>query len=194
MNKLFRTSLKLTPVLLLLLASATVTTRAQSGKLQLDQLDALSGRASQTTEIKLDEHLIQITAKLFSGNDKDDQDVKELLKNLKGIYVKSFQFEKEGEYSPTEVDSVLSQLRGAGWNKIVGVTSRKSGNNVDVYIMTIGDQINGMAVVSLEPKELTIVNIVGPINLEKLSGLEGSFGVPDLELRPPKTKNDKLIQ
>jgi len=194
MNKLFRTSLKLTPVLLLLLAGATVTTRAQSGKLQLDQLDALSGRASQTTEIKLDEHLIQITAKLFSGNDKDDQDVKELLKNLKGIYVKSFQFEKEGEYSPTEVDSVLSQLRGAGWNKIVGVTSRKSGNNVDVYIMTIGDQINGMAVVSLEPKELTIVNIVGPINLEKLSGLEGSFGVPDLELRPPKTKNDKLIQ
>jgi len=194
MNKLFRTSLKLTPVLLLLLAGATVTTRAQSGKLQLDQLDALSGRASQTTEIKLDEHLIQITAKLFSGNDKDDQDVKELLKNLKGIYVKSFQFEKEGEYSPTEVDSVLSQLRGAGWNKIVGVTSRKSGNNVDVYIMTIGDQINGMAVVSLEPKELTVVNIVGPINLEKLSGLEGSFGVPDLELRPPKTKNDKLIQ
>src|SRR6185295_17334652 len=151
MNKLFRTSLKLTPVLLLLLAGATVTTRAQSGKLQLDQLDALSGRASQTTEIKLDEHLIQITAKQFSGNDKDDQDVKELLKNLKGIYVKSFQFEKEGEYSPTEVDSVLSQLRGAGWNKIVGVTSRKSGNNVDVYIMTIGDQINGMAVVSLEP-------------------------------------------
>ena len=194
MKKLFRTSLRLAPVLLLVLAGSALSTRAQSGKLQLDQLDALASRASQTTEVKLDEHLLQITAKLFSKNDKDDVDIKELLKNLKGIYVKSFQFEKENEYTPAEVDSVLSQLRGAGWNKIVGVTSRKDGNNVDVYVMTIGDQITGMAVLSIEPKELTVVNIVGPINLEKLSDLEGSFGVPDLDIRPPKVKNDKLIQ
>lgn len=196
MKNLFRTSLRLAPVLLLLLAGSALSTMAQSGKLQLDQLDALASRASQTTDIKLDEHLLRITGNLFKkdATDPDEASIKELLKNLKGIYVKSFQFEKENEYSPAEVDSVVSQLRGAGWSKIVGVTSKKSGNNVDVYVMTIGDQINGMVVLSLEPKELTIVNIVGPINLEKLSDLEGSFGVPDMEIRPPKTKPDKLIQ
>lgn len=194
MKNLFQTSLKLAPVVLLLLLGAAVNSQAQNAKLQLDQLDALSGRASQTTEIKLDEHLLRITQKIFSGKDPDEQQIKEILANLKGIYVKSFQFEKENEYTPAEVESVLSQLRGGGWNKIVGVTSKKSGNNVDVYVMTLGDQISGMAVISIEPKELTIVNIVGPINLDKLSELEGSFGVPDLEIRPPKVKNDKLIQ
>ena len=194
MKNLFQTSLKLAPVVLLLLLGAAVNSQAQNAKLQLDQLDALGGRASQTTEIKLDEHLLRITQKIFSGKDPDEQQIKEILANLKGIYVKSFQFEKENEYTPAEVESVLSQLRGGGWNKIVGVTSKKSGNNVDVYVMTLGDQISGMAVISIEPKELTIVNIVGPINLDKLSELEGSFGVPDLEIRPPKVKNDKLIQ
>ena len=58
-------------------------------------------------------------------------------------------------------------------------------------LLNIGDQIGGLAVVSIEPKELTVVNIVGPINLEKLSQLEGSFGVPYLNLPPAKTKTDK---
>jgi len=41
----------------------------------------------------------------------------------------------------------------------------------------------------VDPKELTVVNIVGPVDLSKLSKLEGNFGVPDLDIEPPaKTK------
>jgi len=190
MKKLFRTSLKYAAVFMLL-GLGGMTATAQTAKLQLDQLDVLANRASETVDVKLDEHLMQTTAKFFSGKDPDDAEIKELIKNVKGIYVKSFTFEKENEYSPAEVESVMSQLRLDGWSKIIGVTSKKDGDNVDVYLMSIGDQISGLAVVSLEPKELTIVNIVGPINLEKLSQLEGSFGVPYLNLPPPKPKSDK---
>jgi hypothetical protein len=186
MRKLFRTISTLAPVLLFVIAAGVVTT-AQTAKLQLDQLDVLANRASETVDVKLDEHLMQVTAKFFTGKDTDDAEIRELLKNLKGIYVKSFTFEKENEYSAAEIDSVVSQLRGGGWSKIVGVTSKKDGDNVDVYLLTIADQIAGLAVVSAEPKEFTVVNIVGPINLEKLSELEGSFGVPLLNLPKPKT-------
>lgn len=175
--------------MLLLLFGGAVTSWAQTGKLQLDQLDVLTNRASNTVDVKLDERLMQTTARLFSGKD-DDAEIKELLKNVKGIYVKSFSFEKENEYMPAEVDSVMTQLRGGGWSKIVGITSKKENENVEVYLMMLGDQINGLAVVSLNPKELTVVNIVGPINLEKLSQLEGSFGIPDLDLAKPKAKKD----
>jgi uncharacterized protein DUF4252 len=188
MKTLFRTSLRIVPVFLLLLSGGVITARAQSAKLQLDQLDALANRASNTVDVKLDEHLMQTTAKLFK--DADDAEVKELLKNLKGIYVKSFSFDKENEYSPAEVESVMSQLRTAGWSKIVGIKSKKEGENVEVYLMTLGDQISGLAVVSIDPKQFMVVNIVGPIDLEKLSQLEGSFGVPDLNL-PRKPKKDK---
>ena len=175
--------------MLLLLFGGAMTSRAQSGKLQLDQLDVLTNRASNTVDVKLDEHLMQTTAKLFSGKD-DDVEIKELLKNVKGIYVKSFSFEKANEYLPAEVDSVMSQLRGGGWSKIVGITSKKENENVEVYLMMLGDQINGLAVVCLNPKDVIVVNIVGPINLEKLSQLEGSFGIPDLDLAKPKAKKD----
>jgi hypothetical protein len=189
MKKLIRTSLRIAPVMLLLLFGSAITSRAQTGKLQLDQLDALTNRASNTVDVKLDEHLMQTTARLFSGKD-DDAEIKELLKNVKGIYVKSFSFEKENEYQPAEIDSVMSQLRGGGWSKIVGITSKKDNENVEVYLMMVGDQISGLAVVSLNPKEVTVVNIVGPINLEKLSQLEGSFGIPDLDLAKPKARKD----
>jgi len=190
MKELFRTSLRIAPVMLLLLFGGAVTSRAQSGKLQLDQLDALTNRASNTVDVKLDENLMQVTRKIFSGKDTDDAEIKELLKNVKGIYVKSFSFEKENEYQPAEIDSVMSQLRGGGWSKIVGVTSKKDNENVEVYLMMVGEQVSGLAVVSLNPKEVTVVNIVGPINLEKLSQLEGSFGIPDLDLAKPKAKKD----
>lgn len=185
MKTLFQTSLRITAVLLLLIGGAAITTHAQGAKLQLDQLDFLANKASETVDVKLDEHLMQTTAKIFSG--KEDAEIKEMLKGLKGIYVKSFEFEKEGQYSPADIESVMSQLR-AGWSKIVGVTSKKDGDNVDVYLMMQGDQIQGLAVISAEPKEFTVVNIVGPVNLEKLTKLEGQFGVPDLGLDQPKPK------
>lgn len=190
MKNLFRHSLKFAFALLLALFGS-ITTMAQSAKLQLDQLDSLANKATETVDVKLDEHLMQTTAKFFSANDPDDAEIKELIKNVKGIYVKSFTFENENQYSTAEIESVTSQLRGGGWNKIIGVTSKKNGENAEVYLMTTGDQISGLAVVSLEPKEFTVVNIVGPINLEKLSQLEGQFGVPYLNLPPQKPKTSK---
>jgi len=190
MRILFRNILKFAPALLFVVTAHVVTT-AQTAKLQLDQLDVLTNRASETVDVKLDEHLMQMTARLFKKGD-DDAEIRELIKNVKGIYVKSFTFEKDNEYTTAEVDSVMSQLKGGGWSKIIGVSSKKKdGKNVDVYLLTLGDQIAGLAVVSIEPKEFTVVNIVGPINLEKLTQLEGSFGVPVLNLPSPKSKTDK---
>ena len=189
MRILFRNILRFTPVWLFLITAHVVTT-AQTAKLQLDQLDVLANRASETVDVKLDEHLMQTTAKFFNPKDNDDAEIRDLIKNLKGIYVKSFTFEKENAYTTAEVDSVVSQLKGGGWSKIIGVTSKKDGDNVDVYLLTLGDQVAGLAVVSIEPKEFTVVNIVGPVNLEKLTQLEGSFGVPVLNL-PQKPKTDK---
>src|ERR1700736_6180103 len=108
MKILFRIVLKFAPVLLLLIGGVA-TTMAQGAKLQLDQLDMLANRASETVDVRLDEYLMQTTAKIFQGKDSDDAEIRDLLKNVKGIYVKSFTFEKENEYSPADIDSVMSQ-------------------------------------------------------------------------------------
>jgi hypothetical protein len=190
MKTLFQTSCRLAPIVLFVLIGGAINARAQVAKLQLDQLDVLANRANETVDIKLDEHLIQTTAKFFSGKDPDDADIKEVLKGLKGIYVKSFEFEKEGEYTQAEVESVLSQLRGGTWSRVLAVNSKKDAENVQVYLNTAGDQINGLAVLCIDPKEFTVVNLVGPVDLEKLSKLEGNFGVPDLGIESNKTKKN----
>jgi len=176
-------------VALLLIFAATLTAKAQGAKIQLSNLDHLAARASQTVDVNIDERLVQIAAKVLSSEDSDEAKIKKIVNGLKGIYVKSFEFENTGEFTQADVESVRSQLRGPAWSKLVNVTSKKDGS-VEVYLMMVGDQISGLAVLSVEDKELTVVNIVGPVDLEKLSRLEGQFGVPELGIEAPKPKKN----
>ena len=188
MKTLFLTALRLASFSPLLILLAAVTASAQSPRLQTSNLDYLAAKATETVDVNIDEHLMQMTAKFFSSSDPDEKKIKELVSGLKGIYVKVFEFEHEGEYSAADVESIRSQLRGAAWEKILNINSKKEGS-VEVYLMTTGDQISGLAVLAADPKELTIVNIIGPVDLSKLSQLEGQFGVPDLGIEAPaKTK------
>ncbi len=191
MKTLFLSTLKLASLSLLLILGTAAAGMAQGARLQTSSLDYLAGKASETVDVNIDEHLMQMTAKFFSSTDPDEKKIKELVSGLKGIYVKVFEFEHEGEYSAADVESIRSQLRGAAWSKILNVNSKKDGS-IEVYLMTVGDQISGLAVLAADPKELTIVNILGPVDLGKLSDLEGQFGVPDLGIEPPakpKAKN-----
>ena len=189
MKTLFHSSMKFAAISLLLVCSGA-TARAQNARLQMSHLDYLAGKASETVDVNIDERLMQLTAKFFSSHDPDEAKIKEIVNGLKGIYVKSFEFEHEGEYSTADVESIRSQLRGPGWTRLLSINSKKEGD-VEVYLMTNGDQIGGLAVLATDPKEITVVNIIGPIDLDKLSKLEGQFGVPDLGIEPtkPKPKN-----
>ncbi len=180
---------KLPLVTLLLIFAAMLTAKAQGARIQLSNLDHLAARASQTVDVNIDERLVQIAWRALSSDDVDEAKVKKIVSGLKGIYVKSFEFENPGEFTPADVELVRSQLRGPAWSRLVNVTSKKDGS-VEVYMMLVGDQISGLAVLSVEDKELTVVNIIGPVDLEKLSKLEGQFGVPELGIESkPKTKN-----
>jgi hypothetical protein len=176
-------------VLLLILGAQTA--RSQGSKLQMSSLDHLAAKASETVDVNIDERLMQITAKLFSDQDADEREIKKLISGLKGIYVKSFEFDIDNGYTAADLESIRSQLKEPLWTRLVNVKSRKE--NVEIYLLMQNDQIGGLTVLSSEDRELTVVNIVGPIDLEKLAKLEGQFGVPDLGIEPtkPKTKNDQ---
>lgn len=189
MKRLFRKPPR-TPILVALLVMTwACTARAQDSKIQLAHLDHLAAKATETVDINIDERLIQITAKLFKDTDIDEVQVKKLIQGLKGIYVKSFEFDSDNNYSPADIDSIRSQLREPQWSRLVNVTSKKDGN-VEVYVSLVGSQINGLTVLSAEPRELTVVNIVGPVDLEKLAQLEGNLGIPDFGIDPPKKKKN----
>jgi uncharacterized protein DUF4252 len=189
MRTLFKT-VKLASLALLLGFSVSATARAQNARIEMGQLDHLGAKASEAVDVNIDERLMQLTAKFLSGRDPDEVKIKELINGLKGIYVKSFEFERDGDYSPADIESIRSQLRNPAWSRILNVSSKKEGS-IEVYLMSNASQVGGLVVVATDLKELTVVNIVGPVNLEKLSQLEGQFGVPELgiETTKPKPKN-----
>lgn len=175
--------------LALLLGLSVSVTRAQTARIEMAQLDHLGAKASESVDVNIDERLMQITAKFLSSKEPDEVKVKEIINGLKGIYVKSFEFERDGDYTQADIESIRSQLRNPAWSKILNVTSKREGG-IEVYLMTSANQVGGLVVVATNLKELTVVNIVGPVNLEKLSQLEGQFGIPELEIETkPKTKN-----
>ena len=174
----------------LLMLAPVLSAKAQDSRIQLGSLDHLAAKASQTVDVNIDERLMRLAAKVFSDKDDDEREVKKLISGLKGIYVKSFEFDAEGQYAPADLETIRTQLRGPGWTRLVNVISKKEGS-VEVYMLFNGDAVGGLAVLATEDKELTVVNIVGPVDLDKLAKLEGQLGVPDLGIESQKkTKND----
>jgi len=152
-------------------------------------LDRLAQGAKESVDVTLDASLLRLASGFLSSEDPDEVRVKKLVSKLKGVYVRSFEFEKEGQYSLSDVEAVRAQLKGPEWSRIVGVKSLK-GENSEVYLKKEGSQVGGIVVIDAEPKELTIVDIEGPINPEELSELGGHMGVPKLNRHGPRTDKE----
>ena len=166
-------------------ALASTTAFGQAAKIKIDQLDRLGAKAAESVEVTLDENLLRMAGKFIGQLDSDTgeseaelREVSNIVSKLKGIYVRSYEFDKDGEYSPADIEPIRTQLTGAGWSKIVNVRSRFGGDNAEVYLLTETDRVAGLVVLVAGPRELTVVNIVGEVDVEKISRLEGRFGIP----------------
>jgi hypothetical protein len=192
MKTVVRHSLKLT-CLAALLACAQVAAQAQQqafaqplSKLQIENLDALALKADHAVDVTLDENLLKLIPAIILKTDKNDAEAKNIARiaaGFKGVYVRSFEFAGEGQWSESDIAGIRAQLKQPGWSRIVSVKSRKDGQNVEVYLMTDPANFGGLAVIATQPNELTVVNIVGKINLEDILALEGHLGIPDLDIQ-----------
>lgn len=166
----------------LLLASAG----AAAGQQVKWNFDKLAARASDTVDVTLEGGTLRLASKFLSDEDADEAKVKKLIAGLQGIYVKGFEFANTGEYTAADIEGFRSQLRAPAWQRIVNVKSKEDGENVEVYIKNEGQGIGGLAIIAAEPKQLTLVNIVGPIDLDSLSELGGHMGIPQVEIEKKK--------
>ena len=181
MKRLPQYFVKLLCALALFVVCSAASASAQQAKINLDSLAKLEAKASDTVEVTLDENSIKLASKLLSDKKIDEAEVKKLVSALKGVYVKVFQFDHDNDYAKEDVDQIRSQLTTPRWTRLVGVHSKKN-DNVDVYMMTDADNIIGIAVIAASRRELVVVNIVGPIDLEKLMRLAGHLGIPDFDI------------
>ena len=175
---------------LLALCLAAPFVLAQDFKIPPD-VEKLSSKAKETVEVTMDGPMLRWASKFLSSDDPEEKKVAALVANLKAIYVRSYEFDKEGVYTPAEVESLRAQFRAPGWSRVVGVRSDNDGENVDVFFKLENEKMSGLIVIAAEPKELTFVHIDGPIELDQLAELGGEFGVPKLKLKGLKSNGQK---
>jgi hypothetical protein len=166
-------------MLWLLLLACPLLARAQDVKIPPD-VEKLSARAKETVEVTMDGPMLRWASKFLSAEDPDEEKAAKLVANLKGIYVRSYEFDKDGAYSAADVEALRSQFHSPGWSRVVGVRSERNGDNVDVFFKLENDKMAGIVIISAEARELTFVNIVGPLEVDQLADLGGEFGIPKL--------------
>jgi hypothetical protein len=160
---------------------------AQSkGRLNLPEFSALADKASETVAVTMDSNLLGVGCRFLNAADPEEAAAKKVCTSLSGVYVRHYSFESDYAYPKGDIDSVRRQLNAPGWSRIVEARSKKENTNVDVFVLIAGDKVQGLAVIASEPREFTIVNIVGNIDLAQLHDLEGNFGVPKLGIEAGK--------
>jgi len=157
---------------------------APLGQILLPNLAALESQAKDSVSISLDASLLGVAASFLDGNQPDDRAVKDIISGLQGVYVRSYTFDRAFTYPSGDLDLLRKQLHASCWQSIVSVHNAQEQSVVDIFICQQDQRARGLAIIAVEARELTIVNIVGAIDLAKLHRLEGHFGIPHLP--PPK--------
>jgi hypothetical protein len=135
----------------------------------------LSARAANVTEVTLNKDMLGFASKFMDKKDKDQAAADQLIQGLEGIYVRDYEFDKEGEYSMDEVEKLRQAIETPEWTPMVHSRENKGTEITDVMVKTVNGETKGMFILSAEPKELSIVLILGNIRMDQLGQL-GALG------------------
>jgi hypothetical protein len=171
---------RLLPLLSLTLLIGSTAMAAPPVPLKLPSFDSLAAKASQSVNVTLDGTLLGLAGD-FLGDDPEDAEAKTVIRGLKGVYVRSYTFETDFAYPVADVEAVRRQLSPPAWQPIVTAHDNKQHSQVDIFLSVENGVANGLTIIASQPREFTIVNIVGSIDLAKLHRLEGKLGVPHLQ-------------
>ena len=149
----------------------------------------LAARASHVTEVTLDKNTLAFASKVMNGNDKDEVATRKLIEGLEGIYVREYEFDKEDQFSMEQIEQLRKYFETSEWSTLVRERDLKSHESTDVMVKLEKGETRGFFILEVEPKELTIVLILGPIRMEDLGKLKGISGLDALGGVEFKTKD-----
>ena len=161
-----------------LLVSATAS--AQTFTIP-DRIEKLAGRARESVNITLDGALLQLAGQFLDSGKGDERAVKEVVSKLKGIHVRTFEFDKDGEFSDSDLDAIRAQLKSPGWARLI--EAKDDGEHTQVFVKQDKNELGGLVILSSQRRELSIVIIDGAIDLKRLSTLRGNFGIPNVNIQ-----------
>jgi len=184
--------------------AAPVPALANDARLKLE-LGDLAASAKESVNITVDKNTIEWAAKAIGEKGGNEAELRQLMKELDGIYVQVLEFDEDKAPAWAELQKatkgVLAKLDGPGWTSVVAVTEHGEDGDEIVRISLFTDQAGnpgGLAIFALEPTEVALINIAGPVKLEQLGRIGAALGKPGMfgpmggdEAAKPAKKKDK---
>jgi hypothetical protein len=155
---------------------------AQNAKLQLPEFGHLADKATESVNISVSPWLLRTAAMFMDEEDADSAATKKLLAGIKSIEIRHYAFATDSAYSRNDLDAVRGQLTGPGWSRLLQVHEPKKSQDVDMYVLIENNRTQGFALIASEPREFTIINIVGSISLDDLPKLEKQLHLPKVDV------------
>jgi Domain of unknown function (DUF4252) len=155
------------------------------GQLRIPSFAALTDKASESVNVTFGPELLGMACRFLGTDDPEEAAAKKLCTSLTGIYVRNYKFDTDYAYPKADIDAVRRQLAGPGWTQMVQTRNKTDQTDVDVYVLIEGGKSHGLAIIASQPREFSIVNIVGSIDLEQLHDLQ-KLGVPNLHIETDK--------
>jgi hypothetical protein len=182
---------------LLLTATLAAPALAQNSALLIPpQLEKdLAARASDVTEVTLNKNMLAFAAQFMHGKDDDEAATRHLIEGLDSIYVRDYEFDKEGQFSPDQLEQLRRSFQTPEWSAIVHEHERRSGESSDILVKMVNGENRGIFILSVEPRDISIVLILGPIRLDQLAslhGIGGLHGLADIEHKTGPGDKDKF--
>ena len=141
---------------------------SQTPQLSLPSFPDLNGHATESVDISLGAFPLHFVASLIDDHDGGDSaEVKRALQGVKSVQIRSYQLDADYSCSQADLASLHSQLSQPGWSRLVQAHKRDH-EDVDVYVALEDQVIKGLAIIACQPREFTIVNIVGSIAPDQL--------------------------
>jgi hypothetical protein len=136
-------------------------------QIDLKALDKLAAKAKEKTEINMDESMIKAAGDFLKQ--ADEILAKNSAKELKGFFLRSYEFAGKGAYTMDDLKPVLDQLKAPDWAPFL--RSQESNEVTEIWMHRTSGQMDGMILVSAESNEITVINVVGVTSLADLSAL-----------------------
>jgi hypothetical protein len=155
-------------IVALLFLSCCALAQAQGPQLKLPNFEHLRSKAIDSVDVTIGALPLTLARWCMPDSDPDSAAVKSMLRGVKNVKVRHFEFADDFVYSQADLDSVRAQLSGNGWSSLVQVRDRRKNEDVGVYVAVENEKITGFVVVASEPREFTIVNVVGTLDLEQV--------------------------
>jgi hypothetical protein len=142
----------------------------------------LAARAANVDEVTLGKSMLAFASAFMKdkGKDKDEASARQLIDGLDGIYVRDYEFDKEGQFTAEEVEQLRKYYETSEWSPMVRERERKTGESTDVMVKLVDGKSRGLLILDVEPKEISIVLILGPIRMDELGKLKGLDGLGSL--------------